>query len=58
VSRVLATVAAVTAYSLAPLDGRWPLAAATVAAAAITYGGVQWAANAIGSAALSRTGRK
>jgi hypothetical protein len=58
VARTLAALAALAVYALAPLSGRWPLAAATLAAAAITYGGIQWAATAVGSAALSRAAKK
>lgn len=56
-ARVLAAVAAVTVYALAPLSGRWPLAAATVAAALAAYVGTLWALSAVGTAALNRTGK-
>jgi len=58
VARVLAALVALAVYALAPLSGRWALAAATVAAGAAAYVGTRWALSTLGTAALNRTGRK
>jgi hypothetical protein len=57
-ARILAALVALAVYALAPLSDRWTLAAATVAAGAAAYAGTRWALSSIGTAALSRTGRK
>lgn len=56
-ARVLAAAAGLSVYALAPLSGRWPLAAATLAAATVAYYATTRALSAIGSAALNRTGK-
>jgi len=59
VARILAALPALAVYLTLPMStARLVVAAATLATYAAAYFGITWALSALGTAALSRTGRK